>query len=45
MSCEASMRSIAWPDHVHTCVGNHSATSDHKCKDRDCRRWFYPKDV
>jgi hypothetical protein len=43
--CDVTTRSVAWPDHVHTCAGNHGADSDHKCSNRECRRWFYPKDV
>lgn len=45
MSCDVTMRSIAWPEHVHSCSGGHTPDGDHKCSNRDCRRWFYPKDV
>jgi hypothetical protein len=39
------MQSIALPGHIHSCSGGHTVDGDHKCADRECRRWFYSKEV
>jgi hypothetical protein len=36
--CTKRMVSKAIPHHVHTCMGDHSASGDHFCK--RCGRWW-----